>query len=147
MSEDDPIEEILARTRDRDARFQAWLDHLRASDPVFAEASVLYPWDMSEWQGAVYLLTGCDLVWQALGADVMAARSIGPVIHELGAPRRAWSSSEDAVMAWAVHFWDVGQRKTAFPYVFEQFYFQRWITACHLRQKIPPALTITGDAR
>ncbi len=51
--DDDPIKEILARSRDRNARFEAWLDHLRAGDPVFAQASVLYPWDMSEWQGVV----------------------------------------------------------------------------------------------
>ena len=76
MSDDeDLIEEILARSPDRGARFQAWLDHLRAGDPVFAEASRLYPWDMTEWQAAVYLLTGCELVWTAIGADVMPDRS------------------------------------------------------------------------
>lgn len=30
-----------------------------------------------------------------------------------------------------------------FPYVFKECYFRRWITACHLYRKIPPALTIT----
>ena len=30
------------------------------------------------------------------------------------------------------------------PSVFEQFLFYRWVTACHLRQRIPPALTVTG---
>jgi hypothetical protein len=36
--------------------------------------------------------------------------------------------------------------RAKFPFVFEQFLFYRWVTACHLRQRIPPALTIT-DAR
>jgi hypothetical protein len=35
--DDDPIEEILARSRDRAERFQAWLEQLRAGDPTFAE--------------------------------------------------------------------------------------------------------------
>lgn len=108
---------------------------------------MLSPWDMTEWQAAIYLLTGCELVWTAIGAGVMADRSIGSVIRELEEPRRAWAASEDAVMAWAAHFWDVGQRRTAFPYVFEQFYFHRWISACHLRQKMAPALTVTQEPR
>jgi hypothetical protein len=33
------------------------------------------------------------------------------------------------------------------PFVFEQFYFRRWITSCHLYKRIPPALTITGAGR
>jgi hypothetical protein len=71
---------------------------------------------------------------------------MGPVMRELEQPRRAWSSSEDAAMRWAVHFWDVDRRPARFPYGFEQFYFYRWVTALHLRQRIPPALIITGDA-
>ena len=140
--DDDPIDELLARSRDRAERFKRWLDHLRCGDPSFAEASALYPWDMTEWQAAVYLMTGCDLVWGALGAAVLAERSIAPVIRELEHPRRAWSSSEDAVMVWAAHFWDVDLWPAKFPYVFEQFYFRRRVTACHLRQAIPPALTV-----
>ena len=140
--EEEPLEQTLAYARDRAERFQAWLEQLRAGDPVFAEASGLHPWDMSEWQGAVYLLTGCDLVWSALAASVIAERSIGPAIYELAEPRRAWSASETAVMAWAAHFWDVGQRATPFPWMFEEFYFQRWITACHLRHRSTPALML-----
>lgn len=41
--------------------------------------------------------------------------------------------------------WDVDRWPAKFPYVFEQFYFYQF-TACHLRQRIPPALTVT-DAR
>jgi hypothetical protein len=147
LPDDDPIEDVLARARHRSKRCTAWLDQLRAGDPPFAEASALYPEDMSEWQSAVYLLTGNDLVWGALGRDVIGQRSIGPAIDDLEEPRRAWSSSEDAVMAWAAHFWDVDRKPAKFPYVFEQFLFYRWITACHLRQRIPPALTVTKTLR
>ena len=142
--DDDPLEDVLARARDRAARYAVWLEHLRSGDPAFAEASALYPADMSEWQSAVYLLTGNDGVWGELGAAVMQDRSIGPVIGELERPGRPWASSQDAVMRWAAHFWDVDRWPAKFPYVFEQFLFYRWVTACHLRQRIPPALTVTA---
>ncbi len=48
-------------------RFASALALLRNSDPSFAEASVLYPDDMGEWQAAVYLLTGCEEVSSAVG--------------------------------------------------------------------------------
>ena len=51
--EDDPLEDALARARDRAERYGVWLEHLRGGDPAFAEASALYPPDMSEWQSAV----------------------------------------------------------------------------------------------
>jgi hypothetical protein len=142
--DDDPIEDVLARSRDRSERFKVWLEHLRSGDPAFSEASALYPDDMDEWQAAVYLLSGCGEVCAALGADVLADRSMAPVVHELEKPGRAWSSSEGAVMQWAAHFWDVDRHPATFPYVFEQFYFQRWVTACHVRKHMPPALTVTS---
>ena len=71
---EDLIEEALARSRDRGARFKLWLERLRGGDPAFAEPSVLYPRDLSEWQAAVYLLTGCEQVWSVLGADALADR-------------------------------------------------------------------------
>jgi hypothetical protein len=123
--DEDPVEEILARSREPDDRFGRWLEHLRSGDPAFAEASGSYPSDMSEWQSAVYLLTGCDQVWVVVGRAVLADRSIAPAIHELENPRRAWAASEDAVMAWAAHFWDVDRHAAKFPYVFESFLFQR----------------------
>jgi hypothetical protein len=64
--DDDPVDEILARSRDRAERYAIWLTHLRSGDPAFGEASALYPPDMSEWQSAVYLLTGNDGVWGEL---------------------------------------------------------------------------------
>jgi hypothetical protein len=140
LHDEGPVEDLLARSRDRAQQFNVWLDQLRAYDPAFAEASLLYPADMGEWQAAVYLLTGCDHVWLALAQDVLSDVSILPVITELEDRRRAWSSREDAVMRWAAHFWDVDRWPAKFPYVFETYYFQRWITACHLYKRITPAL-------
>lgn len=145
--DDDPIEATIAHMRDRADRFAVWLEWLRAGDPAFAEASALYPEDMGEWQAAVYLLSGCNEVWGGLAGGVLGQRSIAPAIHELEQPRRAWSSSEDVVMQWASHFWDVDRWPAKFPYAFEEFYFRRWIAACHLYRTIPPALTIAERGR
>lgn len=139
-----PVAETLTCARDRSERFSLWIDQLRSGDPAFAEASTLYHDDMGEWQAAVYLLTGCEVVWADTNADVLAKRSIAPVVDEHQRPRRSWSSSEDAVMQWAAHFWDVHRWPVTFPHAFEEFYFRRWITASHPYKKIPPALTITN---
>ena len=143
--DDDPREEIFARARPRRA-LRALARALRSGDSAFAEASALYPPDMSEWQAAVYLLSGCEEVWGELGGRVMRERSIALVIEELERPRRPWGSSEDAVMQSAGDFWDVERWPAKFLYVFERFLFYRWVAACHLRQRIPPARTVT-DAR
>ena len=143
---DDPLEDAGERDRDRAERYSAWLEHLRAGDSVFAEAWALYPPDMSEWQSAVDVLTGNDGVRGELGGRVMQERPIGPVTRELESPRRQWASSQDAVMRWAAHFWDVDRWPAKFPYVFDQFLFYGWVTAGRLCQRIPPALTVT-DAR
>ena len=146
--DDELLEDLLARSRDNAQRFNIWLDQLRAGDPAFAEASLLYPADMGEWQAAVYLLTGCDQVWLALAGDVLRDVSIAPAVIELEDRRRAWSSSEDAVMRWAAHFWDVDRWPARFPYVFETYYFRRWVAACHLYKRITPAIASdTGGAR
>lgn len=143
---DDPLE-LFARSRARAHQFGHWLETLRAGDPAFAEASVLYPDDMGEWQAGVYLLTGCHEPWRALGERVLSAVSLGPVIAELEQPRRPWSGSEHAILRWAAHFWDVDRWPAQFPYVFDEFYFGRWIRACHLYKRLPPvATTDTGSA-
>jgi hypothetical protein len=143
--DDEPLKDLLARSRDRAQQFNVWLDQLRAGNPALTEASLLYPADMGEWQAAVYLLTGRVEVWTALRAAVLADCSIEAVVNELEQPRRPWSSSEHTVMAWAAHFWNVdGPHPVGFPVQSEHFYFQRWITACHLYKRIAPALTITG---
>ena len=146
LHDDEPLEDLLARSRDRAQQFNVWLDQLRAGDPAFTGASLLYPADMGEWQAAVYLLTGCDQVWLALAQDVLGDVSIAPAIHECEDPRCPWSSSEGAVIRWAVHFWDVDRWPAKFPYEFEEFYFRRWITACHLYKRIAPALTIMRES-
>ena len=91
--DDDPLEDALARARDRAERYRVWLERLRGGDRAFAEASALYPSDVSEWQSAVYLVTGNVGVWDELGGRVMPERSIGPVTQELESPRRPWASS------------------------------------------------------
>jgi hypothetical protein len=138
--DDEPLETLLARSGDRAQQFNVWLHQLRGGDPAFAEASLVYPADMGEWQAAVYLLTGCDQVWLALAQHVLGGTSIAPVINELEDGRRAWSSSETAVMRWTAHFWDVNRWPAKFPYVFETYYFRRLITACHLYRKLTPDL-------
>jgi hypothetical protein len=140
LHDNEPLEDLLASSPDRARQFNVWLEQLRAGNPAFAEASLLYPADMREWQAAVYLLTGCDEVWLALAQHVLSDVSIAPAINDLEHGRRAWSSSEDAVMRWAAHFWDVDRWPAQFRYVFETYYFRRWITACHLYRRIAPTL-------
>lgn len=115
-----------------------FIDQLRAQDPAFAEASGLYPDDMGEWQAAVYLLTGCDPVWRVLGAAAMAERSMAPVIREIENSRRGWSTSEDEVLAWAAHFWELHRYPANFPSTFQGPLFHRWIAALHLRDGRAP---------
>jgi hypothetical protein len=116
-----------------------FLDRLRDQDPVFAEASVLYGDDMGEWQAAVYLLTGCEPVWGAFGAAVIAERSMVSVFSEIFDARRAWRASEGEVMAWAAHFWEARRHRANFPSTFQGPLFDRWITALHLRKGRAPA--------
>jgi hypothetical protein len=117
-----------------------FIDQLRARDPAFAEASVPYDYDMGEWQSAVYLLTGCEPIWRALGGAVMAERSMLPVFSQIGNPRQAWSASETEVMAWAAHFWEFRRNRANFPSTFQGPLFDRWIIALHLRQSVVPAV-------
>src|SRR6476659_8454972 len=42
------------------------LSRLRSAEPRFAEASILQPDEVGGWHAAVYLLTGCESVWQVL---------------------------------------------------------------------------------
>jgi hypothetical protein len=116
-----------------------FLDRLRDQDPAFAKASVLYDDEMGEWQAAVYLLTGCEPVWKALGAAVIAERSMVPVFGEIFNAKRAWTANEGEAMAWAAHFWDARGHRANFPSSFQGPLFDRWITALHLRQGRAPA--------
>jgi hypothetical protein len=123
-----------------------FIERLRAQDPAFAEASVLYPDDMGEWQAAVYLLTGCEPLWRGLGAAAMIERSMAPIICEIENPRRAWSASEDEVMAWAAHFWDLRRYPAKFPSTFQSSLFERWIAALHLRDGRAPTARLVQAA-
>ena len=69
-----------------------------------------------------------------------------PVVRELETPGRAWSSSEDAIMQWSAHLWDVNCHPTRFRYAFAESYVQRWIAPLNLRQRILPIL-IAGAGR
>ena len=114
--------------------------------PPSPKHPLLHDDDWGEWQAAVYLLTGCHEAWTALGPEILASRSIGPVVHELDHGHRGWSSSELLLLRWAAHFWDVGRSEVSFPYSFDEFNFRRWITACHLYKHIPPAPEDTSEA-
>jgi hypothetical protein len=144
--DDQPIQAILTRLRSRDQQFLVWIDGLCDNDPTFAQASLLHDDDWGEWQAAVYLLTGCLKAWTALGPEILASRSIWPVVQELDHGHRGWSSSELLLLRWAAHFWDVGLSEVSFPYSFDDGNFRRWITACHLYKHIPPAHEDTSEA-
>lgn len=122
-----------------DTGLAAFIAQLRARDPAFAEASVLHPDEMGEWQAAVYLLTGCEPVWGALGAAVMADRSMLPVHTELHQPTIVWAQLDLEVMAWVMHLWDYQRNPAELPY-FDRPLFDRWIIALHLRQGLVPAV-------
>lgn len=132
----------------------SFLDRLRDQDPAFAKASVLYDDEMGEWQAAVYLLSGCEPVWEALGAAVIAERSMVPVFSEIFNARRAWTASESEVMAWAAHFWDAPGHRANFPSTFQGLLLDRWTTAVHLRKgraptdpRATPLATLDGPDR
>ncbi len=140
------LQQLLAASRLQHTRYALWLKQLRDDDPDFAHASVRYPNDANEWQAATYLLSGCPPVWSAFGDLVLAEVSIAPIIFELDEPSRPWSTSEQAVLEWAAHFWDVGHSDVRFPHVFDSHNFRRWITACHLYRRTMPEVPFTGGA-
>jgi hypothetical protein len=41
LHDDEPLGDLLARSRDCAPQFNVWLDQLRAGDPAFAEAPAL----------------------------------------------------------------------------------------------------------
>ncbi len=41
LHDDEPLEDLLAGSRDRAQQFNVWLDQLRAGDLAFAQASAL----------------------------------------------------------------------------------------------------------
>lgn len=79
VPDDDPIEDVLARARDRSKRYTVWLDQLHAGDPSLPRSSALYPDDVSA-------MTWCGL---PSAERVVGQRSIAPARYELEAPRGA----------------------------------------------------------
>ena len=132
------LEESLARERERRGRYAAHLQRLRDSDPVFAGASAVHPVDHTQWQSAVYLLTGCRPVWRALGGPILATRSIAPVNAALARGRPGPAGIERALLMWATHLWDPARPPAGYPEHFSEFYFRRWVDALHLRHRLAP---------
>ena len=79
----------LAQARADAREFSRWLDQLRSHDPRFAEASAVHPDDHTEWQSAVYLITGNHEIWTSLGPHILADVSIAPIVLELERPTAA----------------------------------------------------------
>jgi hypothetical protein len=121
--------------------FAVFLAQLRAVEPPFAQASVLQPDEIGEWHAAVYLLTGCGSVWEALGSAITAQVSIAPVREELESLGRPWSPGQRVAMEWALHFWRPDLYPASFP-AFRGFLFTRWIVAAHLRKGLVPAIRL-----
>jgi hypothetical protein len=71
--DDQPLEDLLAQSRARAEQFNVWLDQLRAGDPVFAEASPVYPDDMNEWQAATFCSPDAMRFGAPCGATCSAA--------------------------------------------------------------------------
>lgn len=124
--------------------FGSFVAGLRDGDASFAEASVLHPEGMGEWQAPVYLLSGSWVVWGRLGAAVMKSRSISPVVEELEDPTYGWSGGERELLVWAAHFWNLVDYPAHFPYRFDQFNFRRWILACQLYKGLAPDISLLG---
>jgi hypothetical protein len=143
-----PAQDDLAQARANARAFSRWLDQLRSHDPCYAQASVVYPDDHTEWQSAVYLVTGNHDIWTSLGPHVLADVSIAPIVLELDEPHRGWSSGEWMLMNWAAHLWNIDERQVLYPYQFDRHHFSRWITACHIRERLTPTMTNPlGEAR
>jgi hypothetical protein len=136
----DPVQAMRDRAAANAADSAAFLARLRSADPCFAKASVLDDDNANEWQAAVYLLTGCPPVWDAFGPEVMAERSLGPVLQEVEERRRRWSGSAAEVLRWSAHFWDM-RPDVQFPYRFDRFLFRRWVLAVHLRKNFAPEIS------
>lgn len=118
------------------------LAQLRSVEPQFAEASILQPDEVGEWHAAVYLLTGCGPVWDALGPAIVAQSSVGPVREEIESSRHAWTPDQRLVLEWALHFWRPDRFAASFPATFPRFLFTRWIVAAYLRKGLAPTIRL-----
>lgn len=123
-------------------QFALLLAQLRSAEPPFAKASILHPDDVGEWHAAVYLLTGCGSVWEALGPAIVAQGSIGPIREEVDSSRRPWTPSQREAMEWALHFWRPDRFAASFPVTFQRFLFTRWVVAAFLRKGLAPTIRL-----
>lgn len=131
----------LAQARANAQEFSRWLNQLRSHDRRFAQASALHPDDHTEWQSAVYLITGNHEIWTSLGPHILADVSIAPIVLELECPHRGWSSAQWTLMDWTAHLWNISDRQVVYRYHFDHHHFTRWITACHIRERLTPTMT------
>lgn len=136
-----PAHDDSGQARGESRVFSRWLDQLLAEDRRFAQASALFPHDHTEWQSAVYLVTGNHEIWTSLGHNILTDVSLAPVVLELERPHRGWSSAEWTLMDWAAHLWNIGERQVGYPYNLDYHHFSRWITACHIRARRTPTMT------
>lgn len=134
--------EIHADVAAQRRKFAVLMAQLRAAEPRFAEASVLLPNEVGEWHAAVYLLIGCEAVWERLGPSILAQVSLSPVCEEMQSARRRWTDSQRAAMEWALHFWRPDKYEASFPVVFQGFLFTRWIVAAHLQKGLVPMICV-----
>jgi hypothetical protein len=118
------------------------LSRLRSAEPRFAEASILQPDEVGGWHAAVYLLTGCEPVWTALGSAVVAQGSLEPVREELNVASGVWTTTDRMAMEWALHFWRPDRFTAAYPATFGRFLFTRWIVASFLRKGLAPTIRL-----
>ncbi len=117
------------------------LSRLRSAEPPFAEASILQPDEVGGWHAAVYLLTGCGSVWDALGPAIVAQASLEPVREEINVAG-LWTETDRTAMEWALHFWRPDRFTAAYPASFPQFMFTRWIVASFLRKGLAPTIRL-----
>jgi hypothetical protein len=118
------------------------LSRLRSAEPGFAEASILQPDEVGGWHAAVYLLTGCEPVWTALGSAIVAQGSLEPVREELNVAGGVWTATDRTVMEWALHFWRPDHFTAVYPATFQRFLFTRWIVASFLRKGLAPTIRL-----
>jgi hypothetical protein len=123
-------------------QFALLLAQLRSAEPRFAEASILHPDEVGGWQAAVYLLSGCGSVWDALGPAIVAQASLEPVREELNIAGHAWTATQRTVMEWALHFWRPDQFMAGYPANLQSLLFTRWIVAAHLRKGMLPMIRL-----
>ena len=118
------------------------LSRLRSAEPPFAEASILQPDEVGGWHAAVYLLTGCGSVWDALGPAIVAQASLEPIREEINVAGHAWTAGQRMAMEWALHFWRPDRFTAAYPATFDKFLFTRWIVASFLRKGLAPTIRL-----